>query len=390
MSSANYSMLIRRLYTHSRPYTTVAAASTTNPPVVAPDPFRTTESSPSNHSWQHIGKFYKHSPAIKKQLFSYGGLPRTYEKQLKTFTESCLMVREPALEIMHYIKSSDLANRPTVRYVLYGNEGVGKSLTMAHLLHYGHENDFVLVHVPWLPLWFKHPKEKANSDTHEECLDLPLDAAAWLIHFKAQNGDRLTRLQLKCSRDYVWNKRESTPANSPIMDLVEHGIARVKFACDVVAALLAELKQQSSAGKCRTMVCIDGYNAFFYPHTKILGDNRVKITPDKITLTQPFVDITAHDWTNGVCVLSVDRIALDPNRNASFLPRYLLGKEGFEHLDPFVPVRVSSYSDLEFDRAIEYYLERKWIQNSAPGFDKELKFLSGSNPYQLMELCKSL
>lgn len=30
-----------------------------------------------------------------------------------------------------------------------GEMGAGKSLTMAHLLHYAHENNFLIVHVPW-------------------------------------------------------------------------------------------------------------------------------------------------------------------------------------------------------------------------------------------------
>lgn len=383
-------MLIRRFITNGRKlYTTNAALSTNS---FSDSLFRTNETNPTNHNRNHLGKFYTHSPELKKQLYSYGGLPKTYEKQIKTFTESCLMIREPALEIMHYIKSTNLKDRPTNRYVLYGKDGVGKSLTMAHLLHYGHENNFVLVHISWLPIWFKTPKEKSNSATHEDFIDLPIDAAAWLVHFKTQNASLIKKLELKCSKDYVWNKRESTPAGSSLLDLIEHGIARIKFACDTIAALLDELKQQSTAGKCKTMVCIDGYNAFFNDETKIFGENRgIKIKTNQITLTKPFLNITGHDWSNGVCILAVDRRAmLNLNSNDSELPRYLLGKNGFEHLDPFIPIHIPLYNETEFERCLEYYLDRKWIQNAAPGFDKELKFLSGSNPYKLMELCKSL
>lgn len=370
----------------SLPYSTgVAAASDVTPPEF----FRTNENSPTNQSEQQFAKFYTHQPAVKKQLFSHGGFPKTYEKQLKTFGESCLMVREPALELMHYIKSSDLS-KPTTRYVLYGKDGVGKSLTLTHLLHYGHENDFVLVHVPWVPNWFKKPKERANSTTREGCIDLPIDAAAWLIHFKAQNADLLPRLDLKCSRDYVWSKRETTPAGATLIELIDHGISRIKFASDTVAVLLDELKQHSTQGKCKTMVAIDGYNAFFYPHTLILTDNKAKVTPEQVTLTRPFVNITDHDWCNGICVLVVDRMALNAERQDSELPRYLLGKEGFEHLDPFVPIHVQNYSQPEFDSCIDYYVNRKWIQNVQEGFDKELKFLSNSNPYTLMQICRAL
>lgn len=380
-------MLVRCLRGVSR--RACAQYSTVAEPIHKLDDFRTNEATVANHGLQHIGKYYRIEPEVKKQLFTYGGLPKSFEKQTKTFGETCLMVREPAVEVMHYIKSTDLS-RPTVRYVLYGVDGAGKSLTMAHLLHFGLEQGFVLVHVPWVANWFKRPKETASSGSKEGFTDLPFDAASWLVHFKNQNASILPKLDLKVSKDYVWSIRETTPAGSTLLELIEHGIARVKFASDTVEALLHELKQHSTAGRCKTMVAIDGYNALFYPQTRILAENKVVVTPDKITLTKPFLDITKYDWTNGVCVLSVDRIALNEERWESELPQYQLGKEGFEHVDPFVPIKVGNYNNKEFHSCINYYLNRRWIQNSASGFDDELKYLSASNPFKLMNICAPL
>lgn len=367
-------------------YFSTAAAAKAEAPL---EPFRTNEMSPTNHTKIQTSKFYRQNADLRKQLFANGGYPKTYENQLKTFGESCLMVRKPAIELMHYIQQSDLS-KATIRYVLYGKNGTGKSLTLAHLLHYGYEQEFVLVHVPWIPNWFKKPKEKSNSSTREGCIDLPIDAAAWLIHFKTQNIHLLSKLNLKCSRDYIWSKRETTPAGATLLELIEHGIARIKFACDTIAVMLDELKEQSTQGKCKTMVVIDGYNALFHNKTYILTEHKAKVTPEQITLTRPFINITSHDWCNGVCVLAVDRMALTTERMDSELPLYLLGKEGFEHLDPFVPIHVDNYSASEFDSCINYYVNRKWIQNCEPSFEKELKSLSGSNPYTLMQICRSL
>ncbi|CAO1391346.1 unnamed protein product [Diamesa hyperborea] len=363
--------------------------STAAEPKVKLDEFRTLENDPRKQSLDNAAKFYQIAPEIKKKLFSHGGLTKSYEKQIKTFGESCLMIREPALEIINYINNTDF-NKPTVRYVMYGDNGVGKSTAMAHLLHYGYEMGFLLVHVPWLPYWYKHPKESGNSASQEGFIDLPLDAAAWLIHFKTQNADLLAKMDLKVSKDYVWSKRETTPAGSKLTELVDHGINRVKFASEVIAALVSEIKQQSSEGKFKTMVLIDGYNSLFYPETRIFGENKVKMTPDKITLTQPFIDITNYDWTNGVCILTVDKMAMLGWNRESFLPRYLLGQEGFEHLDPFVPIKIDNYSEKEFNSCIGYYVNRRWIQNVDDGYDNELKHLSDSNPYKLMDLCKAL
>ncbi|XP_017054073.1 28S ribosomal protein S29, mitochondrial [Drosophila ficusphila] len=383
----NLSRVSSQIQRHVHHMSTNAATAPTE--LGAISEFRTAVTNPGEHSAVQLAKFYTIPAEQKKQIFSGGGLPKQYEQQIKTFTEACLMVRNPALELLQYIKDSDLT-KPVVRYVLYGENGTGKTLTMAHVLHYGVLNDFLLVHVPWAPNWMKRPKESSNAAGQEGMIDLPFDAAAWLVHFKNQNAQLLQRLQLKTSKEYVWSKRESTPAGSSLIELVEHGIARIKYASETTAALIAELKQLSTAGQCKVMVAIDGFNAFFHPITRIFSDNKQLVTPDRITLTQPFLDITSYDWTNGVCILSVDKIAMTEGYMDSYLPRYLLGKEGFEHLDPFVPIHVENYTDKEFHSYINYYLDRHWINKTPQGFEEQLKFMSNKNPYSLMQLVRAL
>lgn len=59
--------------------------------------------------------------------------------------------------------------------------------------------------------------------------------------------DFLNNLQLKVSNEYVWSKREKTEAGAPLLELVELGISRVKYACDVIDALVDEIKTLSSS-----------------------------------------------------------------------------------------------------------------------------------------------
>lgn len=354
--------------------------------------FRTLETDPSKHDAKHLGRFYTISPEVSKQLFTYDGLPKSFKKQTKTFAEMCLMVRKPAVEIIDHLKRTNF-NNPTNRFVLYGSNGSGRSLTLSHILHYGLVNDFILVHIPWAPNWMQRPHESSNHPTKQGFIDINLDAAAWLLHFKTQNAATLAKLNLKCSREYVWSAREITAVDAPLTELVEHGINRVKFATDVVTVLLDELKQQSTEGKCRTMVAIDGFNVFFHTTTNILDDFRRKVTPDQVTITAPFLNITKWDWNNGVCLLTVDCMGLyglDEARMDSELPMYQLGRKGFEHLDPFIPIRVDKYNDEEYHNCYEYYLDRNWIQLNSPGLEQELSFISGQNPYRFMEVCGPL
>lgn len=376
---------------------------------VEPEPkiqnFRTQESNPFNHSGNHIARFYQINPETQEHLFLYGGLPKSFKIQTKTFAESCLMVREPALNIITCLKAIDFT-KPVVKFVLYGKKGSGKSLILAHLIHYGYENKFLLVHVPWAGSWMRRCKESSNSATKEGFIDLNLDAVAWLVHFKHQNSQLLKDPELVISNEYVWSKREVTEKGSKLLDLVEHGINRVKYASDCVVALAQEIKLLSTNGKCKTLVAIDGYNAFFYPNTRVFTEKKEIVHPHKVTLTQAFLTLTEQDWTNGVCILTVDEIAIAEKDQISYFPRYvriyffyqsimlkffryLLGKSGFNHLDPFIPLYVADYTDKEFTSCMDYYKERKWVHDF-PGINDELKFLSASNPYKLMQLCGPL
>lgn len=69
------------------------------------------------HDHSHAYRYYTLPLEVKKQLFQYGGLPKYFDEQTKTFMETCIMVREPALEILHYLRTADYT-RPAVRYVI--------------------------------------------------------------------------------------------------------------------------------------------------------------------------------------------------------------------------------------------------------------------------------
>lgn len=92
--------------------------------------------------------------------------------------------------------------------------------------------------------------------------------------------------------------------------MVEFGINRLKYASEVIIALLSELKESSTAGKCNTLVALDGFNALYCTKTKIFGDQKAMILPDKVSLTKAFLDITKPDWCNGSIVLTVDTSAV--------------------------------------------------------------------------------
>lgn len=108
-----------------------------------------------------------------QNLFKHGGLPKSFQTQTKTFAETCIMIRDPALEVIDILKKYD-PSKPVFKFVLCtyffsfrqtraynytailihikiidGERGAGKSLILAHLIHYAHETGHLIVHVPW-------------------------------------------------------------------------------------------------------------------------------------------------------------------------------------------------------------------------------------------------
>ena len=64
-----------------------------------------------------------------------------------------IMVREPFLEIRDYLETYDYS-QPALRMVLYGKLGTGKTYTLAHLLHYAMENDWLMIAHSWCTFCF--------------------------------------------------------------------------------------------------------------------------------------------------------------------------------------------------------------------------------------------
>lgn len=351
---------------------------------------RASDDNPVNHTANDIAKLYTIPDDLVKKLFSFRGLPTDFTKYAKIFAEHNILIRNPAIELIDYMKKADY-NRPVIRYVLYGKPGSGKSMTLGHVIHYAYASGFVIVHVPWVWDWFGHSKEVVTSIQDPSLIDLPLDAATWLKHFEMANSDLITCLDLRATKDYVWNQREKNAKDSPLMELVRHGINRVKYAPACVDALVNELKHYSRQGRCKTLVAIDGYNGFFAPSTRLRTEQKIYMVPANVTLTRTFLSAVKADWNNGAVIVTADRRS---GRGGLFQinhtdqPVSLLGKQGTESLDPFVPILVPELTEAEFHSWLDYFEEKRWLQT--PGARAELEFLSQRNPYTLAELCAPL
>ncbi|XP_063844911.1 small ribosomal subunit protein mS29-like isoform X1 [Scylla paramamosain] len=368
------------------------SAEAAQAPLPRPLAPRTSLTSPVEHTAEQRGLWYTLQPGVVQRLFSQGGVPKQFLTQCQTFAETCLMVRQPSLTLMDFIRRSDLSLPPN-KFLLYGRNGCGKTLSLVHATHFLADTDWLLVHVPWAPKWRRNFKEVAPSATIEGQYDHPLDAVLWLQHFKTQNAELLKTLQLVTQERYIWSRREVTEPDTPLGELVELGIGRARYSTDCVLALTSELKRHATEGRCKVAVVVDGINTFYSPVSRYRCEDRTLLDPKYFTLFQSFMQLFKSDWKNGIVVGSIDSLANEGWRRDSHLPRYLLRQQGWEALDPFIPIPIEDYDDLEMRSAIDYYLDRHWLQNPQAGSDigrRELAALSAHNPYLLMQVCRPL
>ncbi|KAL0278798.1 UNVERIFIED_CONTAM: hypothetical protein PYX00_000503 [Menopon gallinae] len=350
--------------------------------------FRTDKTNPADHTKADIGLFYTlpQQLALRDLFGKRHGFPTPFLQLCHTFRETCIMVRKPGLELLHYLKNADYT-KPINKYVIYGRKGSGKTMVVNYAVHYAYLQGWLLVNLAWVPLWLSRPQQVSPSSSNPDNLNLIGRSVSWLQQFKRQNLKLLTENQLPIQNDYVWNKRESSKVGDSLLSMVDYGISRGTFSTDVINILLKEVKLMSKSGLIKTLVVIDGYNALFRSESKVMDTHRNIVPPNKLNPLKAFIDLTIADWHSGAAILTCDQLAAGDN-NESYFPHDLLSTEGYEHLYPFVPIEVPRYSDQEFENALEYYRDRKWLRTRSG--DTELKFLTGRVGYELMRICAPL
>jgi len=355
--------------------------------------FRTAEHDPSNHLNRHEGFFYT-VPQAEKERWLNRCFSVEFNKALKAFNENCIMVRAPAVEIISSMKAADYAT-PAVRYVLFGRDGCGKSTSLAHVIHFAGRQGWFIAHLPWAAAYNRYYSDHQMSTYKPGRVDQTTDSAEWLVYFRRMNEPLLaTALESAVPRTverYVWNKREATEIGTPLTELIDYGVTRIKHASDVMGAVQKELRLQATAGKFRVLVAIDGLNAFWQKTTIKQEDARhLKYASTDLSTTQHWMRFLRDDWTGGAVVATLDSVAACPVELDRYGPVDLLGPDGFQLIDPFLPIAVPVYSEREAFSCIEYYRDRRWIlsdHGSTEDGRRELMALSGNHPKELYRMC---
>lgn len=348
--------------------------------------FRTRQNNPLHHTIKDEGLFYTIPKEEVKTVFPAGYSTR-WERLIKPFNEAAMMVRRPALEVIDYIRQTNF-DQLAIKYVIYGRKGSGKTMTLNHIIHHCQAAGWLIVHIPTANgLNLKNKYDFIDSVSHEGMYDQPTSSTDWLKQFKLRN-ERFLK-ELKTTEKYVWNKRESTEKDQPLLSVLEQGLTRPKNATDVIGVLLKELQLQSYNKQFKMLYAIKAVNGLFAEETAFRKHGGYIIPVRELTLHMHFRNFLKGDWINGSIVTTVDYNLSYRQPKFYYTPFYLLGKKGFDHMDPFIPVFVDEYSDKEFESQIAYYQNKHWIQDEEANTEAGklyLKKLSDMNPAELDKL----
>uniref|UniRef100_A0A8C4RMV0 Small ribosomal subunit protein mS29 n=1 Tax=Erpetoichthys calabaricus TaxID=27687 RepID=A0A8C4RMV0_ERPCA len=218
-------------------------------------------------------------------------------------------------------------------------------------------------------LWLKNCRELMPSSYNASRFDQPVEASVWLKNFRITN-ERFLK-QMKTQQKYIWSKREFTDEGHPLIEVIDQGLTRVKNASDSVGIVLKELKAQCQSGTFKLVVGVDGVNALW-------GQTTLR-KEDKSPVCVFYVSCT------------IQKLRLLKTGPSVYL-KYTFN-DGFDFLDPFLPIQVTGYSEREFESCYQYYKDRHWIQHEKAHTEdgkKELIFLSNRNPAVLERICSFL
>uniref|UniRef100_A0A1I8FZM8 Small ribosomal subunit protein mS29 n=2 Tax=Macrostomum lignano TaxID=282301 RepID=A0A1I8FZM8_9PLAT len=358
----------------------------------------TDESAPDRHSLdRHVGLLYRPEEADWQAVTRHFCRPELV-RLFDTLGQRALMVRRPALEIGERLAEHAGDGRPCLRFVLYGRRGSGKSLQMGHVASACRRRGWLLVTVHNAHLWMRHSRELHESAHRPGMFDTAGYGCIWLRHFYAMNQEILPGLRV--TKELSWNAKESTPAGSSWKEVIDYALARPRYSCAAVQFLIDEIKLGSLPMP--TLVCFEVANCLWWHRSGIKNDAirrtplqgeeppwRADITAKQLTLLDAFKQLLDSDWNNGAAVMSVSPQGALFDRLREWMPRKLLGDEGFAYLDPFVPVYVEPYGPAEMSNMLNWYTESGWLTSEAAATDAgraELAFLSDGNAGELLRI----
>ncbi|XP_020629579.1 28S ribosomal protein S29, mitochondrial-like isoform X2 [Orbicella faveolata] len=339
---------------------------------------------PASHTESNIGQFYTVPEEISTRVLSYFFTKR-FQSECQITGSTSLMIRKPTLEVLQHLKGLSEDARPPRKFIFYGDNGHGKSLSLAHVLHYCYSAGWFILPVPSVFSWCHGKSELQVSTQHADRFDQPELASAWLQMCRSINSKFLT--EVKTSKQYLFGKRDTVKEGEPFGKIIDMGFRRATYATDAVGVLLKEIRNNPSL---RVLYAVNEFNGFFLKTTfKDAQQNWIK--PKRLSLIHHFTKLLHPEdgLKNGAMVFALSRTGMLRSYIESYEVADLLRERGLSAVLPFTNIEVPRYSKEELDACLQFFKKRGVLTKDLNSqLTKEIAFLSDYEPPIVSALCR--
>ncbi|XP_068740785.1 small ribosomal subunit protein mS29-like isoform X1 [Montipora capricornis] len=342
------------------------------------------EIDPASHTKSNIGQFYTIPEDISTRVLSYF-LTKKFQSECNLTGNTSLMIRRPALQVLSHLQEMPQDGSPPPKFIFYGSDGCGKSLSLAHVIHFCYSAGWFILPVPSVFNWVHGESELQMSIFHEGRFDQPKQATAWLQMCRMINSKFFT--ELKTNQQYLFGKRDSTKQGEILGKIIDMGLQRTNYATDAVGIILKEIKSNSSL---RVLYAVNEFNGFFL-RTSLKDANQKYIKPKRLSLVHHFTELldSKDGLKKGAMVFALSRTGMERSHIQSCEIEDLIGKTGLSAVENFTAVEVPRYSQEELESCLQFYRKRGILSKDVNSrLIKEISFLTDYEPKLVSDLCR--
>jgi len=383
--SRKYRTLHQQLLSLRKYSNVAAAAETSNEPTV-----QYCNKEAHEHTTGDLHKMYSIPNAtVNGRLVN--AVPKRYTNLCKAIHDNSILIRKPAIDIIDTIKQS--TSDPIPKFLIYGPDGGGKSLTLMHVIQYCLLRNMVVIHIPNAVSMVDTQRRTTVQESiwNSSRVDQPAESITWLNMFRNMNESFL--METKTTKEYTWGKREMTEKGEPLMSVLEQGVGRTLSANDAVGVLLKEIRQNKDI---EVLYAVDAINGLFSQTSHRLNGKLVDL--NSLSLVHHFTKLMKpeHSLKRGAYVMAVSRSVqyLKPairQREVYSVLKNLFDRYALARFNDYTHLEVPYYSEEEFMTMLHYYKEHDWLaRDLSEKLIKELRFVTGRSPTHLRKTLASL
>ncbi|RDD45710.1 28S ribosomal protein S29, mitochondrial [Trichoplax sp. H2] len=333
---------------------------------------------PVLHDIEHIGQFYTVRQDDMDAVLAKA-LPRRLTSFSKVIGSADIMIRDPAIDIINQLKKRSPDEQP-LKFIIGGRDGTGKTVTLAHVIHYCYRSNWFILHVPSVYKWISPNCEVKRSHRRKKFWDQIDHACEWLKLCKSINKHLIGNMFIK--KTFHYGRGDKFVKGDSLAKVIEQGLLKSEFSVDVVECILQELATQNEIP---VLYAVDEYNAFF-GKSAVQDWDKKNIDPVYLSLIANFTRVLEPKsrLRNGAYVMAISRTGAP--RTHCYTAKQLLPGVGMRRSEPYSPKVVSNLTKEEVKTFIHYYKMKSWLNYENDTEINEIHDLTSGNPLLLSKI----